>query len=117
LNIGLRIEAAEGVTADSIAISLSDRYGNKLLSTDTFAKGDSVLLKPGITELSIRIEQLHLNPGDYSIGLWLANRIHVLDALESVARIEVVELEEEGFGRKLDNPGPVTCSYSLDTVT
>ncbi len=76
-----------------------------------------MVLKPGITELSVRIEQLHLNPGDYSISLWLANRSHVLDGLESVARIEVVELEEEGFARRLDNPGPVTCTYSLDTVT
>jgi len=116
LDIGIRIEAAERVTADSIAISLSDRYGNKLLSIDTFAKGDSVVLEPGITEMSIRIEKLHLNPGDYSIGLRLTNRCYDLDALESVARIEVVELEEEGFARRSDNPGPVTCTYSLGTV-
>jgi hypothetical protein len=58
------------------------------------------------------INRLHLNPGVYVVGLWLAKSAgNVLDQIYSAIRIDVVDLEEQEFGMRID--GAVTCEFQL----
>jgi hypothetical protein len=48
----------------------------------------------------------------YVVGLWLAKSAgNVLDQIYSAIRIDVVDLEEQEFGMRID--GAVTCEFQL----
>ena len=69
-------------------------------------------LKKGRNQFKFRINRLHLNPGVYVVGLWLAKSSgNVLDQIYSAIRIDVVDLEEREFGMRID--GAVTCEFKL----
>jgi hypothetical protein len=58
------------------------------------------------------MEQLHLNPGLYTIGLWVANPpIQVYDYIASAVIFEVVEIEREKIRVQSDGLVPVSFSF------
>jgi len=98
----------------SISVSLNDQYGAKLVNTDTILLGQVIALQKGRNEVSLKIESLHLKPGVYVIGLWLAGGIStstVFDYVESAFEVEVVDLETRGFGVRTH--GTVTCQFEF----
>ena len=67
----------------SIAVTLYDRSGTKLINADTLALGKVMTLQKGRNIVGLRIDNLYLNPGVYVLGLWLANSVGVpLDHIE-----------------------------------
>ncbi|MFZ0930357.1 MAG: ABC transporter ATP-binding protein [Syntrophobacteraceae bacterium] len=111
INVLLRSESTREV--DSLAVTFYDRVGTKLVNADTIALGKSLRLQQGENALSVRIEKLHLNPGLYTIGFWLANTPHVFDYIEQGGTVEVIERETQGFGHRPAGDGTVTCSFSV----
>lgn len=102
----------------SLAVTLYDQFGNKLVNADTISLGQIIRLQKGHNVVGLKIENLYLNPGVYVLGLWLANPLgEVFDDAESVMEIEVVDLESEGFGRRPDCDGVVKCNFNLIDVT
>jgi ABC-type glutathione transport system ATPase component len=92
----------------SVAVIISDRYGTKLVNADSLSLGKSVELKKGKNELKFRVEQLHLNPGMYTIGFWVADPpIEVYDHITSAALFEVVETEKDKIRVQADGLIPV----------
>jgi lipopolysaccharide transport system ATP-binding protein len=119
---GGQLEFSLDVTSDSprsvgsIAVTLYDPYGTKLVNADTQALGKMVPLREGHNIVRLKIEELHLNPGIYSVGLWIADPpSEVHDALSSALKIEVVELESEKIRVRAD--GAVVCDFQLMDVS
>lgn len=67
--------------------------------------------------ISVRIEKLHLNPGLYNIGFWLANPSHVFDHIELGGTVEVIGRENSEAGHRAASDGLVTCSFSFNELS
>jgi lipopolysaccharide transport system ATP-binding protein len=110
LDVTIVIESSNCRRVSSLAVTVYDRFGTKLVNADTIAKGQFFILKSGRNEVTLRIESLHLNPGQYTLGLWLANYPIVYDHLQTALVIDVEDVGHNGFGRNPECDGSVTCS-------
>jgi lipopolysaccharide transport system ATP-binding protein len=114
LTIGLAIEASASCTIPSLAVTLYDLQGTKLVNADTIAVGHTLRLDPGAHRLTLRIPALHLNPGVYQMGFWLAGPLGAVhDFVPAGFELEVVALQAPGLGRAPTDDGLVTCSLEL----
>jgi lipopolysaccharide transport system ATP-binding protein len=115
LELLLAIESDSYRSVDSLAVSIYNKSaGTKLVNADIASIGQLVELKKGHNIVRLRIEQLHLNPDVYILGLWLKDKglkWTPLDYLESAFEIEVVHRESEDFGIKENSP--VTCKFKI----
>ncbi|MCJ7658518.1 MAG: ABC transporter ATP-binding protein [Anaerolineales bacterium] len=112
VEFSLFIESDASRSVSSMAVTIFDQYGTKLVNADSVSLGNAVELKKGRNHFKFRINHLHLNPGVYVVGLWLAKSSgNVLDQIYSAIRIDVVDLEEREFGMRID--GAVTCDFKL----
>ncbi len=106
-------------SVDSLAVTLYDLSGFKVLNADILSLEQTISLKKGRNVIKLRIEKLYLKPGIYVLGFWLANtmgtlsRYEVLDYAESVLEIEVINFKPEGFGMKLESDGVVLCKLEI----
>ena len=114
MKFSLRIESDAPRSVSSVAVTIFDQYGTKLVNADSVSLGKSVELSKGSNQFTFEIDRLHLNPGVYIVGLWMAKTSgNVLDQIYSAIRIDVVDLEENEFGMRID--GAVTCDFQLIT--
>ena len=114
LNISLEIVSDAQRSVGSLAITLYDTYGVKLVNADTSTQGQGITLQQGKNAVGIRIKELHLNEGTYTAGLWLANPgSNVLDHVESAFRVQIVSTETYGYGVKPSHDGLVNCEFSI----
>jgi ABC-type polysaccharide/polyol phosphate transport system ATPase subunit len=114
LVVSTRIRSDRGRAVGSLAVTLYDQYGTKLVNADTLALGRTIDLRPGVTTVRLRIESLNLNPGTYVLGLWMANPTgEVFDSVPSVLRLEVVDHAEQGLGVRPKSDGLVTCEFDV----
>jgi lipopolysaccharide transport system ATP-binding protein len=104
-------------TVGSLGVTFYDRVGTKLVNADTGSLGKSLHLQQGENVISVRIDKLHLKPGLYNIGFWLANPPHVFDHIEVGGTIDVIDRETQQFGHRPDGDGIVTCSLSVTELT
>jgi ABC-type polysaccharide/polyol phosphate transport system ATPase subunit len=106
--ISISLNAQAACSVGSIAAIIFDRYGTKLVNADTLSYGKSIDLRKGRNKLKLKIDQLHLNPGVYSIGLWVADPpSEIYDYIPSAAMIEVVETESDNIRVQTDGIIPV----------
>ncbi len=113
LEISLCLLAQTNFSVGSVAVIIYDRYGTKLVNADTLSFGQPVTLQQGVNNLVIRIDQLHLNPGLYTMGLWVADPpSEVYDSIPSAVLFEVVEAEKENI--KVQADGLVPVKFSLE---
>jgi lipopolysaccharide transport system ATP-binding protein len=100
----------------SLGVTVYDQNGTKLVNADTLSLGQVLKLEKGQNIVTLNIEALHLRPGVYRVGLWLADPIarQVFDYVESAFGLEVADLQGLGLGRKTTGPdGVVTCRFSV----
>ena len=120
LDFLLSIESDSNLSVASFAVTIYNKAGTKLVNADVESIGQVIDLKKGRTIVRLRIEQLHLNPDIYTLGLWL-NKTGgslgsiPLDYIESACEIEVVNFEYEDFGIK--EVAPVTCKFKILEIT
>lgn len=108
LEISVSLVAQSACSVGSIAVVIFDRYGTKLVNADTMSYGKAIDLRQGQNNLKLKIDQLHLNPGMYSIGLWVADPpSEIYDYIPSAAMIEVVETEADNIRVQADGVIPV----------
>lgn len=114
LTVSLEVDIAEPCTIASLAVTLYDLQGTKLVNADTIAIGRSLRLEAGRHEISLRIPAVHLNPGVYLMGFWLAGPLGaVYDYILSGFELEVVAHQVSGLGRAPGDDGVVTCRLEL----
>jgi lipopolysaccharide transport system ATP-binding protein len=112
------IESDRARQVRSLAVFLLDQYGTKVLNADTLNIGRSVSLRRGRTTVRLRMPAVHLMPGVYRVGLWLADPVQAAvgapyDFVESAFDIEVARTDAtpmDGAG------GLVTCAFDVEEV-
>lgn len=108
LEVSVNLVAQSACSVGSVAVVIFDRYGTKLINADSLSYGKSINLRAGLNVLKLRMNQLHLNPGMYTIGLWAADPpSEVHDYVPSAALFEVVETETENIRVRADGLVPV----------
>jgi len=90
----IAIESDSNLSVASFAVTIYNKAGTKLVNADVESIGQVIDLKKGRTIVRLKIEQLHLNPNIYTLGLWLnktGGSLDIpLDYIESACEIEVV---------------------------
>jgi lipopolysaccharide transport system ATP-binding protein len=118
LEISLVIHSDVERTVDSLAVYISSPSGTKLVNADTIALGGTARLRPGANSVCFKIEQVHLTPGPYLVGLWLAGTHgRPLDHVASAFAIEVVSAAQQGFGITPASNGLVPCRFTFEQTT
>ena len=84
----------------------------KLLNADSLLLAQAVLLEKGLNEVHVKIHQLHLKPGRYPIGLWLANPTEIFELIESAFEIEVIN-EDNRQTPEIPNDGVMACDFNI----
>jgi hypothetical protein len=100
----------------SIALSLRDQNGTKLINADTDAIGFRAALPEGISEWLFRIPHLYLKPGTYQLDLWLSDSTGmVYDRLQPALRITIVDPSTNTVGIRVDPryDGAVVCDFDV----
>lgn len=113
LDISVDVVAESDCSIGSLAVTIFDRYGTKLVNADSMSFGRPIDLVKGTNQIKFRIDRLHLNPGIYTIGLWAADPpIVVYDNLPSAALLEVVETND---GRiRVQSDGLVSVKFEIE---
>ena len=112
--IELNIESDLPRRVDRLAVTLYDRYGTKLVNADTLEIGETIWLDRQATVL-LQMKELHLKPGTYILGLYLAAGAATFDQADDVVEIEVTD---PPFGTVRGHPkhdGTVTCDFWVST--
>ncbi len=117
LDVEIVIDSDVSRDADSLAVTLYDRYGTKLVNADTIIRGESIRLERGQNSFLVRLDALHLKPGRYVLGLWLAGNHKLYDHIASAAEIEVADSPSGGFGQNPRQDGIVTCKFSVEKIS
>jgi ABC-type polysaccharide/polyol phosphate transport system ATPase subunit len=113
----LRIYSDSFLRIKSLAVTFYDRTGNKLVNADTQTFGQVISLNKGEHIVRLEIKELHLNPGTYTLGLWLANPpFTIYDQVNSAFEIEVVNQKTESIDNRPLWDGSVTCSYDVKQI-
>ena len=114
LTVGLKVEAATACTIPSVAVILYDLQGTKLVNADSVVIGRTLRLEPGTHHLNVRVPELHLNPGVYRMGFWLAGPFDTAyDYIPTGVEVEVVAWRAPGLGKAVVDDGLVTCRVEL----
>jgi ABC-type polysaccharide/polyol phosphate transport system ATPase subunit len=114
LTVTLNVEVAAPCTIPSLAVTLYDTQGTKLVNADTLLVGRTLRLEPGLHQLTLRIPEVHLNPGVYQMGFWIAGPLGVIyDFVPSGCEMEVVAGQPAGPGGPITDDGLVTCRLEL----
>ena len=95
----LEIESDTPRVVRSLSVFLTEQYGTKVINADTLQIDRTVSLQRGRSRLKLRLHDVHLAPGFYRVGLWLADPVQAqsvsgaYDFVESAFEIEVVRPE------------------------
>lgn len=118
LEFMIALESQESRSVSSLAISIYDMFGNKLVNADTVSLEQSIFLKQGRNIVKLNIEELHLNVGLYIVGFWLADISGgvVLDRIDSACDIEVVDHVSNGFKARPHSDSSITCKFSVSVT-
>ena len=122
LEVCLAIESDDWRTVGSLGVTLYSPAGTKLVNVDTVSLGQSVKLREGRNLIKVRIRKLHLNPGTYFVGFWLADPISAsqsgeeYDHIPSAFELEVVENSAAGLGVRPNSDGLVSCSFDVTGI-
>lgn len=114
LEVRLRIESDAARCVSSMAITIYDLSGTKLVNADTLSLGQSIWLEAGINDVRFHVERLNLTPGVYALGLWMSGGPgSVLDRLETAVELEVIEPPVKRLGARPASDGVVACKFAV----
>jgi lipopolysaccharide transport system ATP-binding protein len=122
LSVRLRIHSRSPQPRASIAVNVLDQHGTKLINADAYMIGPGVALPDGESLWEVRIEELHLMPGTYQMGLWLADGIgEAIDRIAPAVRFTVIDRQTEQVGVWIDpdpwHSGLIRCDYGIRQVS
>jgi lipopolysaccharide transport system ATP-binding protein len=99
LTVETVITARRRAAVGSLAVTISTLGGTILVSADPVVRGDlGMEFEPGEHRIRLHIEELHLSPGSYTLGLWAARgrgdrAWSVFDSVSDAARIDVEAID------------------------
>jgi lipopolysaccharide transport system ATP-binding protein len=121
LELRLTITSDAPRTVESLAVTLHDLSGTRLINIDIVLIERVIWLRPGSNTVRLRIDELHLNPGRYRAALWLANPrgmrslTGVYDYVEAAFDLAVVHRDPSVS--PLNPNAAVACQFRLLDVS
>jgi lipopolysaccharide transport system ATP-binding protein len=115
----LAIESDSARSVGSLAVTLYEPSGLKLVNAETKLQGQTIKLREGRTMVRVLIHEVHLNPGVYHVGLWLADPVRVRQSGTAYDHIEpafAFEIADEVGTANEDMDSPVTCRFEVADV-
>jgi lipopolysaccharide transport system ATP-binding protein len=110
LHFLLEIESDDDRTVNSLAVTIYTTTGTNLINAELASLGGILQLERGLNRVQLNIDALHLNPGTYTVGLWLGYVAGgVLDHAPSAFEIEIIRAESRNFGITVE--GVVPCDF------
>ena len=113
LTVAMEVQAVDARTVESLAVVIWSSGGVKLVNADTISTGHRLQLLPGSNRIELRIEALHLNPGAYRMGLWLASLDGEYDYIESALSFDVAPSGLADLGVTPRKDGLVPCRFEV----
>lgn len=114
----VEIESDSSRMVESLSLSIRTPGGTLLVNADVISLGRPVPLHRGPNTVRFHIDALHLNPGRYIVGLWVADAsLIALDYIAEAFEIEVIPLRASGFGVTPKNNGAVPCRFDVTVDT
>ncbi|HRN66654.1 MAG TPA: ABC transporter ATP-binding protein [Promineifilum sp.] len=116
LSVELDIVSKISTSVSSMAITVFTPNGTMLVNADTISQGKTFNLREGRTRVQFVVYALHLSPGTYNLGLWLANHPGIIhDRVPTAIQFEVVEYGQNNQpGVRVD--GLVPCSFKVEAL-
>jgi len=113
LELALDIESDTARMVGSLAVSIETLSGTKLIEADILSIGTAVRLNRGLTRVGFRIDAIHLNPGVYSVRLWLGHTATSgFDHVPAAFQLEVVRPVSAGEATS-PTQGMVPCRFEV----
>lgn len=117
LEFELVIEAVRPLVCGSLAITLYDRGGTMLVNADIIALGQMIQLEAGRNVVRLRIEAVHLTPGSYVVGVWVADVMGLpYDSVERAFELTLLPSAATSLGMIPDG-SLVPCRFTVARVT
>jgi len=117
LEFDLVIDAQLPVTLESLAVIIYDGTGVKLLNADTVTIGESIALDAGRNTVRVHMDAVHLLPGQYVVGLYMADASSTpYDYIHRAFEIELLTSATQSLGRTPPRNGFVTCRFTASRV-
>jgi lipopolysaccharide transport system ATP-binding protein len=114
LKVRLLLESEVERTVGSVAVTISDQLGTKLINADSIKLGKSIEVRRGRTVITVDMQSLHLTPGTYVLGWWVADPLGVVyDFVERALHVEVADVVDPGLGIRPRADGAVTCDFDV----
>jgi lipopolysaccharide transport system ATP-binding protein len=101
----------------SLGVTIYDQHGTKLVNADTLLIGGTLRLEAGSNLARLRIEAVHLRPGVYRVGFWLADPVarQVFDCIDSGFDLELADVQGQSLGARTTGPdGVITCRFVVE---
>jgi len=118
LELQLEIDAAEGRSVSSLAVVIRDVGGTNLVNADIAAAEQTLRLEAGRNVVTLRIDSLYLNPGEYTVDLWVGDGGPTgLDYVESAFQLLVLDPRPAGTGPSLVVTGLVPCALRASVAS
>jgi lipopolysaccharide transport system ATP-binding protein len=114
IDLHLTVESDVARRIDTVSVAFINRNSTKLVNLDTIRLQDwSWDLKPGLNQLHLQIESLHLMPGNYYLNFWLARRPGAtFDFMDQACEIEILPVKGDDRPRPNED-GTVTCEFRV----
>lgn len=99
IEFDLEVRAEQAISVQSLEISLWTHGGTLLTQADVMHQGVAVQLEAGRNEIKLRIEELFLMPGLYTVGLWVSGAAgRPYDYIQSAFEFEVIGTDVKSLG-------------------
>lgn len=119
LDFTLQIEAKLAVANSTVAVTIYDEIGNRLVDVNTLIKGEAVTIAAGgRAQVRFRLHNVRLKPDLYTAGLWIGiQNVADYDGVRYATTFRM-EPRREDVRYTAPFPGPYACQFevALDPV-
>jgi homopolymeric O-antigen transport system ATP-binding protein len=113
LEFSLEVDSETPRTVSSLAVVIREVGGANLVNADIASSGQSLSLDAGRNFVRLRILSLYLNPGEYTVDLWIGDGSpRGADHVESAFQLLVLDPRPAGDGPSVVVTGLVPCAVS-----
>jgi ABC-type polysaccharide/polyol phosphate transport system ATPase subunit len=113
----VRVCASEEISPAYISMTLYDRFDTCLVRCDSGRCRVPLRIPRGESIFRISVESLHLNPGLYRVGIWMADGRVVLDSIPNAANANVNEFIPDVGSGAFGVDGAVTSRFSVGPIS
>jgi lipopolysaccharide transport system ATP-binding protein len=112
LDVEVELEAVEAVNHGTVAVTIYDENGTRLIDVNTLIKGGSVTIPPGgRARTHFRLRNVRLKPDLYTLGLWVGiQNLGDYDGVRHATSFRM-EAKREDVLYTVPFPGVYACEF------